>query len=122
MDIDAPGTTDPVLWGFYWAGSFFLTGEHREYKRDTGVFAAVTPFADFLSEEKGPGAWEVALRYSYIDLDSEGVLFGGEMRDYTLGINWFLNPMVELSLNYIHSHLEHEGSARILTMRVALEF
>jgi len=44
------------------------------------------------------------------------------MTDYTVGLNWFLNPMVRLSLNYIHSHLHHEGSADILMLRTALNF
>jgi phosphate-selective porin OprO and OprP len=122
MNVDGPGGADSILWGGYVEGGFFLTGEHRAYHRKKGAFHEVTPSSDFLSDEGGPGAWEVTARVSCIDLDDADIRHGGEMINYSAGINWFLNPSVRLSTNYIHSRLEHVGSARLFLLRLALMF
>ena len=55
--------------------SYFLTGENRPYDRKLGVFDRVRPYEDFFrvrtddgSIETGWGAWELAYRFSYIDI------------------------------------------------------
>lgn len=122
MNIDAPGSADPSAWGGYIEGGFFLTGEQRAYNHEKGAFGEVTPRQDFLAESGGPGAWEITARLSRIDLDDPDIANGGEMADYTAGLTWFINPSVRLSANYVHSHLEHVGSARLFLLRVALKF
>jgi hypothetical protein len=44
------------------------TGETRRYDAATGAFQAPRPFIPFTSAG-GRGAWELALRYSHLDLD-----------------------------------------------------
>jgi len=34
---DSDKTDDPRFWGFYLYGSYFITGEHRNYDRSTGI-------------------------------------------------------------------------------------
>jgi len=46
------------------------------------------------------GAWQVAARYSWIDLN-DGNVFGGQINSMTLGVNWFPNPNVKVMLNYL---------------------
>ena len=107
--------------GGYVEALYFLTGEHREYNRKTGAFWRVTPRNNFTgfgvgkagdecegcsgggSNGYGLGAWQVGLRYQFIDLDDAGIR-GGRAQDVTLGLNWFLNPYLKVQWNYTALH------------------
>jgi phosphate-selective porin OprO/OprP len=85
--------------------SYFLTGEHRGYSKANGCFDRVKVLHNLGTDKdghRGWGAWELAVRYSYIDLDSQNIA-GGRMADVTVGLNWYLNPNVRFMANYIHS-------------------
>ena len=87
--------------------SYFLTGEHRAYSKANGWFDRVHPKQNFGKQKDGSrgwGAWEVAARYSYIDLTDHDI-FGGRMADVTVGVNWYLNPNMRIMLNYVRSQL-----------------
>jgi len=93
------GSGNPVLWGFYGFGSWFLTGEHREYDTSSALFRAVKPKRG-PPWKKGLGAWELALRLSYIDLN-DGDLSGGKEHNLTAGLNWYLTEHYRFMFNYI---------------------
>lgn len=118
--VDAAGGNDPDFNGLYVYGSYFLTGEHRPYKRSSGVFGMVQPHRNF-KFNGGPGAWEGALRYSQIDLRDEGIK-GGELRNTTLGVNWYLNSNVRIMANWVHSHRKQVGNADLVTTRFQVFF
>lgn len=106
------GFGNPTFYGLYAQVSYFLTGENRVFNRSTGVFDRVRPRENFLrvrSEDggviTGPGAWEIAYRYSYLDLNDAGIN-GGVAADHTVGLNWYLTPYVRLMFNYVHSHAD----------------
>jgi len=106
MDSDG----DFLFWGYYIFASYFLTGEHRPYSN--GSFGRVKPRRDFDLKDGGWGAWELAARWSYLDLnDSLGQsrVRGGKLGDMTLGGNWYLNPHARVMLNYIYSTLDERG-------------
>ena len=48
-----------------------------------------------------------------LDLDDEasnlssGGVRGGAAENYTLGLNWYLNPFVRAQLNYVHTDVEN---------------
>jgi phosphate-selective porin OprO and OprP len=84
------------LWGGYLGASWSLTGEHRNYDPAEGVFDRVKVSAPL--QEGGPGAWEVAARADYIDLNDEGVK-GGEQISYIGGVNWYVNDYVRFMLD-----------------------
>lgn len=86
--------------GWYAQASWVLTGESRPYSAKSGTFSGIKPNHNFSIKGKGLGAWEVAVRYSAIDLNDAGVN-GGGLRDVTLGLNWYLNPYTKLMANYI---------------------
>lgn len=112
MSLDAPLYDDPSFGGFYAYGSFFITGESRAYKTSRGVFDRVKPKKDFLGEDKGPGAWEVAVRYTAVDLNDKEI-YGGEMADITAGVNWHLNPNTRVMFNYVYSTADKVGEEMV---------
>lgn len=94
---------------WYVYASYFLTGENRNYKHSYGVFDKIKPRDNFYDKKTGwgLGAWELALRYSDIDLEDASVN-GGEMDDITVGINWYLNPNARVMFNYVLVDLERQ--------------
>ena len=60
---DSPTTGNPRFNGFYLSGSYFLTGEHRNYNRSLGIFTSITPTRDFHLFDEGWGALEMACRF-----------------------------------------------------------
>jgi phosphate-selective porin OprO/OprP len=82
-----------------------LTGEHRPYDRKAGAIDRVMPFDSLTSAGGGFGAWEVAARWSYLDLTDREIR-GGSMENLTFGLNWYVNPYCKCVFNYIHSWSE----------------
>jgi phosphate-selective porin OprO/OprP len=86
---------------------YFLTGEHQPYDKQDGAFGRVIPRSNYHVKKGNPcrsfGAWQVALRFSYLDLNDEAIR-GGRVYDWTVGLNWFLNPNMRVQLNYIAEH------------------
>jgi phosphate-selective porin OprO and OprP len=138
VPVDRTDGPDPTFSAYYVYGSWFLTGEHRPYfrtrapfRRVNGVFDRVIPHTNALKgpvEEGNPpgiGAWELAVRWSHIDLNSRDVN-GGRLSDLTFGLNWYLNPYARITWNYIHAMLNTPGrgrsSADIVGMRVGFDF
>ncbi|HEX6202466.1 MAG TPA: porin, partial [Thermoanaerobaculia bacterium] len=77
------GAADADFAGYYVFGSWFLTGESRPY--DDGAIGRLKPARPF---GDGTGAWELAARWSSLDLTDSGIP-GGELDDLTLGLNWY---------------------------------
>ncbi len=111
---------DPTFDGFYVQGSWILTGETRRYDVATGAFQAPRPFVPF-SSAGGLGAWELALRYSRLDLDfhsgaagtgaTADAVRGGIQDIWTFGVNWYINTNVKLMLNWLHIDVDRLNPA-----------
>ena len=116
---------NPDFWGYYVYGSFSLTGEHRSYETADGAFAAIKPKRSLNPLQGGWGAWELAARYSYINLNSHGVN-GGKENNFTAGLNWYLSPNLRLVLNYIRANVTNpnvdNGRANIYQSRFQISF
>jgi phosphate-selective porin OprO/OprP len=107
--------------GGYVQVSYFLTGEHREYERHHARLGLTycrphTPF--FFKNGRnglcfGPGAWEIAARYSYLDLN-DGDVQGGILESETVGINWYLNTHLKIQFDYLHTHRYDLGTSAII--------
>lgn len=83
--------------GGYLQVLYFLTGEHQEYAKREGVFGRVIPRNDYHvkkhEEHRSLGAWQVGLRFGYLDLNDKGIQ-GGRVWDWTVGLNWVLDKGV----------------------------
>lgn len=90
------------LHGAYTQVGWFLTGEHRPYDRKNGAIDRVLPFRSMTKHGQGWGAWELAARWSYLDILDRQIL-GGEMQNTTIGLNWYVNPYCKCVFNYVHS-------------------
>ena len=111
---------DPQFGGYYVQGSWILTGETRRYNMASGAFQAPRPLVPF-SANGGPGAWEIAWRYSSTDLnDSEGAdgtaatagsVRGGEQNILSVGLNWYINSNLRLLLDWSHVDVDRLNPA-----------
>ncbi len=117
--VESRRMADPTFWGANLQASYFLTGEHRPYNSGSGYFERVRPNSNFGRD--GWGAWEVAARYSHLDLNNEAIE-GGELRDFTLGLNWYLNPNMRIMWNYVRADRTSGGDANAYLMRFQLTF
>jgi phosphate-selective porin OprO/OprP len=115
--------------GGYLIASYLLTGEHRPYKRVGGCFDRIVPLRPLYREPEscwqvaGTGAWEVAGRISFLDLDDENVR-GGELTDVTLGLNWYATAYLRVTCNWVHAFLDRTGRSEtdLFGMRVGYDF
>jgi phosphate-selective porin OprO/OprP len=51
----------------------------------------------------GTGAWEAAVRWSFLDLSGTPDFESGIQHDVTFGVNWYWNPYARMMFNYIHA-------------------
>jgi phosphate-selective porin OprO/OprP len=119
--VDAEKGSDPNFDGYYILASYFFTGETRPYDTSEGKFSRLKPKNNFQAAPGSTGAWEVAARYSGIDLNDEDVS-GGKLNCITVALNWYLNPNTRVMSNYIFSDLDNIGDAHIFQMRFQVDF
>ena len=117
--VDRSDGTDAAFFGYYVVVSVAITGEHRAYSRSAASSQGITPKRSFGAG--GVGAWEIATRYSCLDLDDAGIA-GGTLRDITLGLNWYLNPNTRLMCNYVIAEHSLRGYTSILQFRFHVYF
>jgi phosphate-selective porin OprO/OprP len=102
-DVKADGIPDPSYHGWYVYTGYFLTGENRNYKPDYAAFGRVTPH---VNHTRGfSGAWEIAARYSRLDLDDGPS--GDILSNVTVALNWYWNRHTRVALNYVYSDYEN---------------
>ena len=99
VDRDISTNADLDFSGFYVEGGWFLTGESMNYKPSKGIYSRVTPKG--IVGKGGIGAWQVALRFSSLDLTDEDIT-GGEEDNFTLGLNWYATPNIRFAANYVN--------------------
>lgn len=100
---------DPSFGGWYIQGAWTLTGEARRYNTATGGFDPPRVDNPF-SRGKGLGVWEIAARFSELDLNYRagaggtapvaGAVRGGEQQIFSLGLNWYPNNNVRFLADY----------------------
>ena len=107
--------------GAYAEASWTITGEGRKYNPTAAAYAGIVPEHPFSPSENAWGAWEIAARYSYVNLNdlftpgvptavSNGVA-GGKQQIYTAGLNWYATRNVRFMLNYLHGTVDKFSGA-----------
>jgi phosphate-selective porin OprO/OprP len=105
--VSAPEFRNPLLHGYYVAGTWSLTGEMLTHNRRSGVFDQL-PVAKPVTQG-GWGAWEASMRWFNLDLN-DGRVDGGEIEVFSLGLNWWPVRVASLSGNYCNITLNRFGS------------
>jgi phosphate-selective porin OprO/OprP len=117
QNVDSVSTGNPQFNGGEVFVAWNVTGETRPYKPAGGYFMAVSPSRPV--GMGGPGAIELVLRYSDVDLDA-GTLRGGKFRRLTPMVNWHLSDNIRLEFAYGYGELDRfdvTGKTRFFTMR-----
>jgi phosphate-selective porin OprO and OprP len=120
--VSSKSQGDPVFHGGDVVATYLLTGETRAYNTVGGYFRDISPKRTVFNG--GKGAWELVLRYSYIDLDSKN-LRGGKFRRITPMVNWYLSDNIRLEMAYGYGHLDRfnlSGNTQFFQSRVQLQF
>ena len=100
--------------GGYAEAAYVLTGETRPYNAASASYGGIAPANPFSLAGGGWGAWEIAGRYSTIDLNDRlgaatGVA-GGRQTIYTLALNWYVNRNVRFLFDYLHGNIAKQVS------------
>ena len=120
--ISAEPTHDPLFHGGDIVGTWVITGETRPYNTVGGYFRSISPKRTVF--QKGPGAWEAVLRYSYTDLNSQ-LVHGGRFARITPMVNWYLSDNIRMELGYGYGHLDKlglGGYTQFFQTRLQLQF
>jgi len=112
----------PWFDGGYLQVGYFLTGENRTYDRRLGtvggtyIASPFTPFWLTRGEDGrtliGRGAWEVAARWNYLDLNN-GDIAGGKSQALEVGVNWFLNTNLKFQFMYLWQDRYHLAPGQV---------
>ena len=149
MATQVESVVGPVFYqGAYGEVMYRLTGENRGYDRKLGALRNPVPFADFIPLKydgiRGWGSWEVAARWSVVDLTNPSKLDGhyynsatnsftgtskagnGVLNDSTLALTWMLNAHTKLQFNWIHAMLNNTAkgfsTADLFVSRIQVDF
>jgi phosphate-selective porin OprO/OprP len=119
--VRRPVGADETFWSAYAEVGYILTGESRPYRKNRGVLGRLVPKNPVEWRGGGWGLFELAVRYSYLDLN-HGVTRGGRLSDLGAALNWYPRAHVRLMTNYIHAWRHGIGNADIIQARLALDF
>jgi phosphate-selective porin OprO/OprP len=106
---------NPTYNGWYVEGSWFITGEMRNYKADTGEIDRPKVKNPVFGGSHGWGAWQIAGRYDSLDLSSKASQIAaagvvscdecGTQNTWAVGLNWWLTEYTMLKFNATQSHI-----------------
>ncbi len=101
--------SDPHFGGYYIQSTWTITGEAHRYNKATASYQSPKPARPY-DARGGIGAWELALRYSHMDLNFESgdagtapsinAIRGGVQDIRTFGVNWYLSQSLRFTLDY----------------------
>ena len=119
-NVDSLEGGNPHFDGVAIQAGYFLTGLSRPWDNLMGVWGRVRPEQRYRwgnpFKRTSGGVWEVAGRYSTVNL-TDGQVDGGDVRNLTAGVNWYPSTTTKLQLNWVHSRVKDDGYANIWVLR-----
>ena len=123
--VDRIGLPSASFDGGYGQIAWTLTGETRPYNSQAASYFRVSPAHPFSPKEGGWGAWEIAARVSYVDLDANftpgellaaepSAILGGRQTAYSIGLNWYPNDEVRLMFDFSHVDYQKPNAASVV--------
>ncbi len=113
--VQRANNTETFFHGSYVYVAYNITGEHIPYDRDSGTIGTLEPFENFFLVNRccggtggGWGAWQVGVRYSWLDLTDENIT-GGEEDNVTVALNWIWSKNAKWQFNYVHGEITDRG-------------
>jgi phosphate-selective porin OprO/OprP len=86
---------------------------HYVLSREPAGYKGVSPENPFDLDSGKLGAWEVAFRYSQLNIDKDAfpifadpLTAASRAKNFAAGLNWYLNKNVKFSFNYDHTTFE----------------
>jgi phosphate-selective porin OprO/OprP len=132
--IDRDAAPSAYFHGTYVQASYFLTGESRKWDRALGTFGRAEVFEPFFLVRtcdqgigSGIGAWEIAARWNYLDLnDPNAGLTGGYLDATTFALNWYLHSYMRVMFNYtladLHDPTVGRSDMQVFNERMDVHF
>jgi phosphate-selective porin OprO/OprP len=104
--------------GGYIEAGWTLTGETRAYNAAAAAYSGIVPSHPFSWKGGTWGAFEIAGRYSVIDLNDrlgfpDGAS-GGKQTIVTAGFNWYVNRNIRFMLDYMHGTIDKPAGPVLL--------
>lgn len=118
--------------GGYVQAAWFLGDAYMTYKRSVGSLGRPvigTPFSPWDDCSPSWGVFQLALRYSYLDITSQDIL-GGDGDNITFGTNWRFSPYAQIQFNVIYGQIRDHapvggftsGDYTMIGTRYAIDF
>ncbi len=95
---------EPSFYGYHIQSSYVLTGESRSYS--SGSLGTISPSGE-------SGAWEVAVRYSFADLNDK-IFEGGEQTNITVALNYYVTSRLRFMGNIIFVNTDVSDDSPVL--------
>ncbi|WP_035984193.1 OprO/OprP family phosphate-selective porin [Bradyrhizobium sp. STM 3843] len=109
------GASSLKFQGGYVEASYVLTGESHKYNAASASYGGVAPSHPFSWQAGNWGAWEIAGRFSTIDLNDQlataAGIAGGRQNIYTAGLNWYVSSNIRFMFNYLHGDISKQASS-----------
>jgi phosphate-selective porin OprO/OprP len=109
-------SSTPQFSGYYVEGTWFITGESKRYNQGAAAFDGPNVAHVFNPASGAFGAWELALRWSDMNLNyhagaagtapAADAVRGGEQSIFSAGLNWYPNNLVRFMLDYQHVRID----------------
>lgn len=114
VTVNTESGNTPSFFGYHAQIGYVLTGETRSY-RGGGVGT--------ISPAKESGAWEIAARYSFMDLNNDIYTGGGEQGNITIALNRYVTSRLRFMANLIIVDTDKTDDTPILgVMRAQYNF
>jgi phosphate-selective porin OprO/OprP len=99
---DAKIASEDLNFSGWYAQANYFTGESREYKLKDAKFGGVEPTHTC-------GAWQIATRYSTLNLDNKDIQ-GGREDNVSVALSWYPSKQIRWMANYVRANVKQQAA------------